>query len=141
MAMKKTIIALLFISSPFATFAGTDSCKDQLLDIAQKNESAKSRGDSAAIARLNTARYYVETYCSDEQQASRAALDVSNCEMKVKRAELELQEAQQDLAEAKADGRTDRISKKTHKVEEKKLRLESAKLDLKEAQADAQKLN
>lgn len=139
--MKKIVIALIFVSSPLTTFAATDSCKDQLADISAKIEMAKNQGNSAEIARLNIARDKVETYCTDERQATRASHDVSKREMKVKKAELELQEAQQELAEAKADGRSDKIRKKTTKVEEKKLKLESAKMDLKEAEADAQRLN
>lgn len=139
--MKSTIIALILISTPLAAFAGTDSCKDQLADISAKTEMAKLHGNSAEIARLNIAHDKIETYCTDERQATRASHDVSKREMKVKKAELELQEAEQDLAEAKAEGRTDRIRNKTNKIEEKKLKLESAKMDLKEAQDDAQRLN
>ncbi|CAH6378928.1 DUF1090 family protein [Pantoea agglomerans] len=138
--MKSKIIALILISSPLAGFAATDSCNDQLSDILTKTEMTKKQGNSAEIARLNIARNKVETYCTDERQATRASHDVSRREMKVKKAELELQEAQEELAEAKTEGRTDRIMKKTSKVEEKKLKLESAKMDLKEAQDDAQRL-
>lgn len=139
--MKKTIIALLLISSPLAAFAATDSCKDQLADISAKTAMAKNAGNSAEVARLDIARAKIETYCTDARQATRATRDVSKREMKVRKAELELQEAQDDLAEAKAEGRTDKIRKKTNKVEEKKMKLESAKRDLKEAQDDAQRLN
>ncbi|MFW0699699.1 DUF1090 family protein [Pantoea sp. R13S299] len=139
--MKKTIIALIFISSPLTGIAATDSCKDQLADISAKTEMAKIHGNSAEIARLNIARDKIQTYCTDERQASRASHDVSKREMKVKKAELELQEAGQELAEARADGRAEKIMKKTHKVEEKKLKLESAKIDLKQAQDDADRLN
>lgn len=139
--MKNTIIALILVSSPLASLAATDSCKDQLAAILAKIEMATNQGNSAEVARLNIARDKVKTYCTDERQAMRASHDVSKREMKVKKAELELQEAQQDLAEAQSEGRTDRIRQKTNKVEEKKLKLESAQMDLKEAQADAQRLN
>lgn len=139
--MKKTIIALILISSPLTGIAATDSCKDQLTDISAKTEMAKIHGNSAEIARLNIARGKIETYCTDERQATRASDDVNKREIKVKKAELELQEAQQDLAEAKADGRAEKIMKKTHKIEEKKLKLESAKIDLKQAQDDAKRLH
>ncbi|KAA5923339.1 MULTISPECIES: DUF1090 family protein [Pantoea] len=139
--MKKTIIALIFVASPLTVFAATDSCKDQLADISAKREMAKIHGNSAEIARLNIARDKIETYCTDERQATRASHDVRKREIKVKKAELELQEAEQDLAEAKAEGRTDRIKNKINKIEEKKLKLESAKLDLQEAQDDAHRLN
>jgi len=138
--MKSKIIALILISSPLAGFAATDFCKDQLADILTKTEMAKKQGNSAEIARLNIAHDKVETYCTDERQATRASHDVSRREMKVKKAELQLQEAREELAEAKTEGRTDKIRKKTSKVEEKKLKLESAKMDLKEAQDDAQRL-
>lgn len=140
MAMKRKVIALILITSPLPGFAATDSCNDQLSDILTKTEMAKKQGNSAEIARLNIARDKVETYCTDERQATRASHDVSRREIKVKKAELELQEARDDLAEAKTEGRTDRIRKKTSKVEEKKLKLESAKMDLKEAQDDVLKL-
>lgn len=139
--MKKTIIAFVLVASPLTVFAATDSCKDELADISAKSEIAKIHGNSAEIARLNIARNKIETYCTDERQATRASHDVSKREMKVKKAELELQEAQQELAEARVDGRSDKIRKKMTKVEEKKLKLESAKMDLKEAEADAQRLN
>lgn len=139
--MKKTIIAFVLVASPLTVFAATDSCKDQLADISAKSEIAKIHGNSAEIARLNIARNKIETYCTDERQATRASHDVSKREMKVKKAELELQEAQQELAEARVDGRSDKIRKKMTKIEEKKLKLESAKMDLKEAEADAQRLN
>lgn len=139
--MKKTIIAFVLVASPLTVFAATDSCKDQLADISAKSEIAKIHGNSAEIAGLNIARNKIETYCTDERQATRASHDVSKREMKVKKAELELQEAQQELAEARVDGRSDKIRKKMTKVEEKKLKLESAKMDLKEAEADAQRLN
>lgn len=139
--MKTTILGLILIASPLAGFAATESCKNQLADISAKTEMAKIHGNSAEIARLNIARDKIETYCTDERQATRASHDVSKREMKVKKAELELQEAQQDLAEAKAEGRTERIRNKTNKVEEKKLKLESAKMDLKEAQDAVQRLN
>lgn len=139
--MKKTVIAFVLVASPLTVFAATDSCKDQLADISAKSEIAKIHGNSAEIARLHIARNKIETYCTDERQATRASHDVSKREMKVKKAELELQEAQQELAEARVDGRSDKIRKKMTKVEEKKLKLESAKMDLKEAEADAQRLN
>lgn len=139
--MKKKVIAFVLVASPLTVFAATDSCKDQLADISAKSEIAKIHGNSAEIARLNIARKKIETYCTDERQATRASHDVSKREMKVKKAELELQEAQQELAEARVDGRSDKIRKKMTKVEEKKLKLESAKMDLKEAEADAQRLN
>ncbi|WP_442797061.1 DUF1090 family protein [Pantoea vagans] len=141
MAMKNTVIAFIFIASPLTVFAATDSCKDQLADISARIEMAKIQGNSAELTRLNIAHNKVQTYCTDERQATRASHDVSKREIKVKKAELELQEAQQELAEAKADGRSDRIRKKAARVEEKKLKLESAKVDLKEAEADAQRLN
>lgn len=141
MAMKTTVIALIFIASPLTVLAATDSCKAQLADISAKIEMAKNYGNSGELKRLNIARDKVRAYCTDERQATRASHDVSKREMKVKKAELELQEAQQELAEAKADGRSEKIRKKTTRVEEKKLRLESAKVDLKEAETDAQRLN
>ena len=101
---------------------------------------AKKQGNSAEIARLNIAYGKVETYCTDERQATRASHDVSRREMKVKKGELELQEDREDLAEAKTEGRTDRIRMKISKVVEKKMKRESAKLDLKEARDDTQKV-
>lgn len=83
--MKSKIIALILISSPLAGFAATDSCNDQLSDILTKTEMAKKQGNSAEIARLNIARNKVETYCTDERQATRASHDVSRREMKVKK--------------------------------------------------------
>ncbi|MGK3143584.1 DUF1090 family protein [Pantoea sp. C2G6] len=139
--MKKTILTLLVISSPFTALAATDSCQDQLANISAKTEMAKKWGNSAEVARLNIARDNVERYCTDERQATRANHDVSRRETKVKKAELELQEARQELDEARADGRTDRISKKARRVEEKKRKLESAKIDLEQARKDAQRLN
>lgn len=141
MAMKKAVVALLFITTPLTVFAATDSCKDQLADISAKIEVAKSQGNSAESARLDIVRDKIETYCTDERQATRASHEVSKREMKVKKAELELQKAQQELAEAEADGRSDKIRKKTTRVDEKKLKLESEKMELKEAEADAQRLN
>lgn len=138
--MKNKIIALVFISSPLTGFAATDPCNDQLSDILNKTEMAKKQGNSAEIARLNIAYGKVETYCTDERQATRASHDVSRREMKVKKGELELQEDRKKLAEAKTDGRTDRIRMKISKVVEKKMKRESAKLDLKEARDDTQKV-
>lgn len=114
--MKK-IIALILISSPLTGIAATDSCKDQLVDISDKNEMTKIHSNNAEIARLNIACGKIETYCTDERQATRASDDVNKREINVKKAEFELQEAQQDLAETKADGHAEKIMKKTHKAE------------------------
>lgn len=139
--MRKTMILAALASLPFAGFAATDTCRVQLADISTKTELAKSRGDSAAVARLNIARDKVQTYCSDDRQARRASRDVGQRVREVKKAELELQEAQLELKEAKAEGGIDKIRKKSSRVEEKKRRLESAKMELQDAQADARRLN
>ncbi|RWR01874.1 hypothetical protein ED28_09540 [[Pantoea] beijingensis] len=138
--MKK--IALTFILATFScgSFAATDSCSEQVSDISGKLEIAKNSGNTAEVARLNTALGQVKTFCTDERQANRAAEKATKHEQKVKKAELELQEAEHELDVAKTDGRADKITKKTHKVEEKKLKLETAKSELEQSQADVERL-
>ena len=64
-------------------------------------------------------RNKIESYCSDERQATRASHDVSKRKMKVKKADPELQEAQQELAEAKDDRGIDKIRKKRQRQKRK----------------------
>jgi hypothetical protein len=136
--MFKPLALLLLTSFSTPSFAGTQSCADQLADISARAAAAQSAHNDNEVSRLNIARDKVKTYCTDERQ--RAVQHIEDKDRKIAELESDITEAQRDLDYAVDAGNDKKIRKYTRRLEEKRAKLAAANAERQSALQDKAKL-